>query len=144
MGDTPPALAGDSAAEMPLPPAYLKNAGALVKAFGYWPGFHDAPVLAFHYAEEGAGRIGLTLRAHEMTPETDARGYFKLTKHHRVEFVFDGISNADLSQFLPENILFELRFSSLEEFTASGKFTVELDSAMGGDLCGSFCARRGK
>jgi len=42
------------------------------------------------------------------------------------------------------NILFGLGFPSAEEFASAGKFSVKLDSAMGGDLCGSFSARSGE
>jgi hypothetical protein len=116
-----------------------------VEVFGYWPSFHDAPVLDFGYTPDGAGVIQFTLHGWEMTPEVDERGYFKLMKHHLVDFAFQGISEADLERFTSmENILFGLGFSTPEEFTEAGKFRVQLDSAMGGDLCGCFCARSGE
>src|SRR5258708_26114252 len=126
-------------------PSYLRNTEAVVKAFGYWPSFHDAPVFDFRYAAEGLGVIGFTLHAWEMTAEVDERGYFKLIKHHLIQFAFREISDADLERFTSMgNILFELGFSTPEEFEASGKFRVDLDSAMGADLCGSFFARTGE
>jgi hypothetical protein len=125
-------------------PSYIRNAEAVVKAFGYWPSFHDAPVVGFRYDEEGDGAVDLTVHGWEMTPDVDERGFFKLIKHHLISFVFLGISDAELDQFRAENILFGLGFSSLEEFNVAGKFSVTLDSAMGGDLCGSFSARIGE
>jgi len=125
-------------------PSYLRNTEAVVKAFGYWPEFHDAAVVAFHYDREGHGVVEFALHAWEMTPEVDERGYFKLIKHHLVRFAFHDISDADLDRFtLENNILFGLDFSSSEEFEAAGKFSVDLNSAMGGDRCGSFSARSG-
>jgi hypothetical protein len=125
-------------------PSYLRNTEAVVKAFGYWPDFHDAAVVAFHYDREDHGAVGFALHTWEMTPEVDERGYVKLIKHHLVRFAFHNISDADLDRFTPENnILFELGFPSSEEFEAAGKFSVSLNSVMGGELCGSFSARSG-
>jgi hypothetical protein len=126
-------------------PPYLRNTEPVVKVFGYWPDFHDAGVFDFRYAAENSSVIGFTLHACEMTAEVDDRGYFKSIKHHLIKFAFREISDADLERFTSMgNILFELRFSTPEEFEASGKFRVNLDSAMGGDLCGSFFARTGE
>jgi hypothetical protein len=125
-------------------PSYLRNNDAIVKAFGYWPRFHDAPVLAFRFAEQAGGEVELTLHGWEMTAVVDERGYFKLIKHHRIRFVFREISNADLNRFIPENILFGMIFSSPQEFDAAGEFQVTLNSAMGSDLSGSFSARTGE
>ena len=111
----------------------------------YWPSFHDAPVIAFRYNLAGAGDIAFTLHGWQMTAEVDERGYYKLIKHHLIEFAFQEISEADLERFTSMgNILFGLGFSTPEEFEAVGKFRVLLDSAMGGDLCGSFSARKGE
>lgn len=126
-------------------PTYLRNTEAVVSAFGYWPSFHDAPVHDFRYNKEGNGEVELTLHGSEMTKEVDEQGYFKLIKHHLVKFKFRQISEANLDRFMEfENILFELGLSTLEEFEAVGKFKVSLDSAMGGDLCGSFTAGAGE
>lgn len=86
-----------------------------------------------------------TLHSWEMIPEVDERGYFKRTKHHLVRFALEDISLADLGRFTAvSHILFGLGFSSAADFQATGTFSVDLDSAMGGDLCGSFRARSGQ
>lgn len=124
-------------------PSYVRNTQAVLEAFGYWPSFHDAPVVDFRYKPEGA--VDFILHGWEMTADVDERGYFKLIKHHLVEFAFQEVSDADLERFTSMgNILFGLEFSTPEEFAAAGRFRVLLDSAMGGDLCGSFCARSGE
>lgn len=126
-------------------PTYLQNTGPVVKAFGYWPSFHDSPVVAFHLDRGGHGSVEFTLHGWEMTAEVDERGFFKLIKHHLVRFAFRGITDVDLDRFTSMgNILFGLRFSSAEEFAAARKFSVDLDLAMGGDLCGSFAADSGQ
>src|SRR5689334_2843630 len=125
-------------------PSYLRNYEAVMTAFGYWPSFHDAPVLAFRFSEEAGGEVELALHGWEMTGAVDDRGYFKLIKHHLVRFVFREISDAELHQFTADNILLELGLSSPEEFEVTRKFGVTLDSAMGSDLCGSFSASTGE
>ena len=126
-------------------PSYLRNSETVVKAFGCWPRFHDAPVIALRYDRGGQGAVEFTLHGWMMTPEVDERGYFKLTKHHLVRFAFQRILDADLDRFTAvSNVLFGLRFSRAEDVQASGIFSVVLDSAMGGDRCGSFLARTGE
>ena len=125
---------------MPPIPTYLRNHQAVIDAFGYWPDFHDSPVLSFRADGDS---IVLEVEAWEMTDEVDAQGYFKLTKRRTVGFEFHDIVSTDLEQFIPENILFELGFSSDGERQEQGFFKVVLDSAMGSDLCGEFCVRAG-
>jgi hypothetical protein len=46
---------------MILTPSYLRNNEAVVEAFGYWPSFQDAPVLAFRFTQEAGGEVEMTL-----------------------------------------------------------------------------------
>jgi hypothetical protein len=124
-------------------PSYLENSGAVVSAFGYWPAFHDAAVHHFLFSAKDGGSVELLIHGWEMTGVVDERGYYKLVKHHLVKFMFRDITEADLNKFIPDNILFELGFSSTEEFKTNGTFRVTLDSAIGGNLCGSFSAKSG-
>ncbi|MHA3770459.1 hypothetical protein ACXR0O_02855 [Verrucomicrobiota bacterium sgz303538] len=126
---------------MPEAPRYIRNYEAVVSAFGRWPSFHDSPVLAFKHVDD---HIALTVHVWEITSQVDERGYFVSDKHHIVRFAFHGVTRTDLEQFIPQNILFALEFSLCSEFDATGQFTVGLDSAMGGDLCGSFTATFGE
>jgi hypothetical protein len=79
-----------------------------------------------------------------MTREVDSRGYFVLTKKHEIGFRFSGIATAELDDFIPNNILFELAFSPVAHQQTTGQFQVDLDSAMGGDMCGRFTATNGE
>lgn len=134
----------DSSRDMNSPPSYLRSYEAVVRAFGLWPDFHDAPVLAFKYTEGGAGVVELALLVWETTGLLDRRGYLILAKRHLVRFAFRGITDADLSQFIPANILFGLGLSNPEEVDVTDKFEVTLDSAIGSEFCGSFVARTGE
>ena len=122
-------------------PNYIRNHEAVVSAFGYWPSFHDATVLSFEHKSDS---ITLAVHVWEMTSQLNPQGYFVLHKHHIVRFSFRGIVQTDLTHFISANILFELLFSPCSEFDDAGRFTVGLESAMGGDLCGSFTATFGE
>ena len=122
-------------------PTYLRDFKRVVDAYGYWPDFHDSPVLRFKYEN---GSIELEVKAWEMTSEKDDDGYFKLIKKHRIRFRFSGIISTDLGNFTPENILFKLGFSSSANRDSNGQFSVDLESAMGSDLSGSFSAKFGE
>ncbi len=121
-------------------PTYLKDHQAVIDAFGYWPSFHDAPVRDWRLSADSAF---LELETWEMTSEVDDKGYFVLTKRHFIGFEFADFVTTDFRSFGSDNILFELGFSSAEDFKSTGSFSVELDSAMGSDRCGSFRARSG-
>ncbi len=88
--------------------------------------------------------IELDVETWEMLRETDARGYFRTTKHHQIGLRFSGVFDMDLERFIANNILDCLRFSTPEEFDRNGAFSVGLESAMGGDLEGRFHARSGE
>ena len=122
-------------------PHYIRNHEAVVSVFGYWPSFHDAPVLAFEHISDS---ITLAVHVWEMTSQKNLEGYFILHKHHIVRFGFRGVTQTDLTHFISKNILFELVFTPSSDFDATGRFTVGLESAMGGDLCGSFAATYGE
>lgn len=129
---------------MSAAPLYLQNSEAVLRAFGYWPSFHDAPVMAFRYAAGSGSGVELVLHGSELTRDWTRGGRFEAIKHHLVRFAFHDIADEELTGFEPENVLFGLEFSSAEEFAATGKFKVTLDSAIGGDLSGSFSARAGE
>src|SRR5580658_2723799 len=94
-------------------PRYIRNYESVVSAFGYWPSFHDAPVVAFEHTAES---ITLAIHAWESTSQTDEKGYYILHKHHIIRFAFRGVTKTDIAHFIPQNILFQLVFSSPAEF----------------------------
>jgi len=122
-------------------PTYIKNFQRVVDTYGYWPSFHDSPVLKFAVDSD---TIQLEVKAWEMTSEVDAKGYFVLTKKHNIGFIFTGLVSTELDAFIPENILYDLGFTPLDEHNSQGYFNIELDSAMGSDLCGRFSATVGE
>jgi hypothetical protein len=125
-------------------PSYLDHYQEVIKAFGYWPDFHDAPVISCSFRDGSDSTLDLALQAWEMTDELDARGYFIARKHHLVYFRFAGITEAEVHYFTDVgNILFRISFSPVEQFHQRGRFLVGLESAMGGDMGGKFYAEAG-
>lgn len=122
-------------------PSYLQGHENVVSAYGRWPSFHDAPVIRW---ANHADVIELEVEAGEMTSEVDAQGYYVIAKRCLVAFRFTAIIATELDVFLPENILFELGFSSVADLAMNGSFEVVLDSAMGSDLGGRFTATSGE
>src|SRR5262249_26758675 len=111
-------------------PSYLQNCEAVVNAFGYWPSFHDAPVLSFLRNQAPPGAVELEIHGWVMTNEVDDHGYYKLINHHLVRFRFVGITDAQVDQFTTGNILFGIRFSTPDDFKSQGRFEVRMDSAI--------------
>jgi hypothetical protein len=99
---------------MPLPVGLESIAGAeqLCEWFGYWPDFHDAEVLKFHLQ---AGKpSSVTVHTWEMTSKVNTQGHYELTKHAVVEFVLEGIINANLVDLWDHSILLDLGVEKTE------------------------------
>lgn len=125
-------------------PTYLDNFERVIDAYGYWPSFHDSPVLRFQVGHlSNPDVVELELEAWEMTSAVDDAGYFILTRRHHIGFLFSGLISTDLTHFIPDNILSALTFSSADDRQAQGWFAVELESAVGSEFCGRFAARWG-
>jgi hypothetical protein len=122
-------------------PKHVRGVDLVLNAFGYWPSFHDARIEGVRL-DTGPGGVTFKLRAFEMTSETDARGYFRLTKHHDVRFRFEDLADVSISE--RDDTLFRLDIAN--ELGSDGRFLVVLDSATGSEsegYGGSFRARSG-
>jgi hypothetical protein len=124
-------------------PTYLPGYEAVVAAFGYWPSFHDAPLLSLEQSPADAS-LAMLIHADEMTRDVDERGFFGSIKHHLVRFGFSGVRDLALRQFDVPNTLFEIVFSDPAEFSSTGRFTVTLQSVMGGGCDATFTAASGE
>lgn len=122
-------------------PTYLPGYEAVVAAFGYWPSFHDAPLLSFEHSDAS---LAMVIHADEMTRDVDERGFFGSIKHHLVRFRFSGVHDLQVRQFDVPNTLFEIVFSDPAEFSSTGRFTVTLQSVMGGGCDATFTAASGE
>jgi hypothetical protein len=89
--------------------ARLPGGPALIEWFGFVPSFHDAVVERLEIADHSAT---LALKAHRMTNEVDADGYFVLDRHVVVTLHFAEVSVIALNGNAAA-IIFELRIRRL-------------------------------
>jgi hypothetical protein len=130
-------------------PKHLEAVERVVRAFGYWPSFHDATLREIHHDESGKGAVLFTLGAFEMTREVEERvsngvmgRYFILTKHHDVSFRFDDVTEVVFPTH--GDCLSVLEIGN--ERDDDGRFLVVLESSIGHQSEGygaSFRARTG-
>jgi hypothetical protein len=130
-------------------PKHVEGVERVIRAFGYWPSFHDAKLRGVHHDESGKGAVMFTLEAFEMTHEVEERvwngvmgRYFLLTKHHDVCFRFEDVAEVVLPT--RDDVLGVLEIGN--ERDDDGRFLVVLDSAIGlprEGFGGSFRARSG-
>ena len=110
----------------------VPGAQDLLDWFGDWPGFHDAEVISLHLNRRAAST--LVVHTWRMTNEVDAKGYYVQDKHVVVEFSVSDVTDAELSGFSHQNVVFGLTISKGE----SG-FTIDLDPSYG--IGGTIVAR---
>jgi hypothetical protein len=79
-----------------------------------------------------------------MTHEVNAEGFYILIKHHAIRFLFHDVADVELRQFDVPNTLFEMRFSPPRDEHSTRRFTVELQSVLGGDCVAIFAAASGE
>jgi hypothetical protein len=109
--------------EAPVP-VHLLGHEKVVKAFDYWPVFHDSELRSLTldrnrilFGEIGNARIEMIVHAFEWTkPLGDSTPAFN---HHLVHFEFEEVSDVELSGFNHQNALFELIFKPVLESEAS-------------------------
>jgi len=99
----------------------------LVEWFGYAPRFHDAEVLSVILDREDSGSCAIKLHGFEMTNEVDTDGYFVLTKHVVVTFVFRDLTETELGGFNTQNALMGITI----ERGLDGQFRMEIEPAWG-------------
>lgn len=126
-------------------PSFIQNHEAVVSAFGCWPSFHDALLLAFR---EHDGYVELRIHGWILTNDVDASGYYISTHHHEVTFRFEGVTDAQLeglnlceSEF-GTNILSHLDFKKIE--SADDVFEVTVESVVDPRFDARFKATRGR
>lgn len=116
-------------------PVPVRNADQLLAAFGYWPSFHDAEV---HNAELDRGNaeapppVTLALHVFDYDGTVDERGYYRIRTSVLVTLRFNGISNLELRDFGPQNVIMGLQLNH----EVDGGISVELSPSYG--LSGSF------
>jgi len=117
----------------------------VLKAFGYWPAFHDAEVRSLVLDRNGAlfdkvadARVDLYLHALEWT-----KAEKPMFNHHLVHLRFHDVEELALQGFNHQNAIFELKIEEhIRHPETPRQLKVTLLPAFG--LAGSFCAASGR
>jgi len=131
-------------------PAYLENHEAVLRAFGYWPSFHDGEIITLVmdrsrilFDRVHNARIEIVIHGWEMTNEVTDQGFFKLQKHHLIHFEFEDVRDVSLTGFNHQNAVLSLSFEELLlDVVGNHCFKVTFDPAHG--IGGDFTSFRGR
>lgn len=89
-------------------PAGVRNAAALVEAFGYWPSFHDAEVHRIELDRGGAGHAPcatFVLHVFDHDGAVDEKGYWQRRVSVVAVLRFDDIKDLHLGGFGKQNVI---------------------------------------
>lgn len=123
------------------PPELFEGAELLTNWFGKWPSFHDAEILSVTMHRAGSDPhghrrpiISVEMHAFQMTPETDGKGFFKLTKHCVMTLVFEGVEGMALHDFNHQNVIGGIAASVGVGEDGSRRILVQFSPIYGMDL----------
>ena len=126
---------------MPEIESLIQGSEKLTGIFGYWPSFHDAEVIDFHFwrgeVEPDEQRYVfpvLTVKLHvwKLTDQTDERGYLVLRHHRLTTLRLHDVDEFSMEGFNNQNAIFELFIEQRERSDGpSPFFFVEFKPAFG-------------
>jgi hypothetical protein len=119
------------------PHALIEGHAKVESAFGRWPSFHDAEVHRIVF-ERAMPSVEVVIHAWNMSDEVNEKGQYRLTHHHLVSLVFDGVSEVKLDGFNHQNVLSDLLIEPIQ----GGQLRVELCNCFG--VSSSFIAKRAR
>jgi Immunity protein 50 len=122
----------------------------VLSAFGRWPSFHDAEVHKVildrkRLVANGASYSSVELLVHgwNMTTDITEQGHYKHEASNLVHFLFDYVTDLELSGLNHQNVLDGLELTlQMDEHTGKTSISVELCHCWG--LSGGFKARQAK
>jgi hypothetical protein len=111
-------------------PTGVANAEAIVSAFGFWPSFHDAEILRATL-DRGSGderpSITIVVHAFESDGSVDEKGYYQIVTSVLVTLKCRDVSESELRDLGPQNVLSSIDFES----TAEGEVRVTFGPCYG-------------
>lgn len=126
--------------------AAIRNAEALTRVFGYWPGFHDAEVVRLKLDRGGGREADPSLEADvyvfEMTSEVGPDGTYVLRHRTLVTLLFEGIDGLEMTGFNQQNVLMCLTIAESGTREESADLTCEVTFEGSWGLSGRFLCRR--
>lgn len=122
------------------PPVGIVNSDAVSSAFGFWPSFHDAEVHRVVLDRGSGERPSITVAVHAFASDgtVDEKGYHRIATSVLVTFRFVDVSESELRDLGPQNVLSSLEF----EADSHGMVRVQLQPCYG--LSGSLLCREVK
>jgi hypothetical protein len=81
----------------------VPGADEVVRWFGEWPSFSDAEVLEIVLRRKG--RSSILVHVWRMTGEVNAEGHFVLDRHAVITVWLEGITDLELGDFSPQNVI---------------------------------------
>ena len=119
----------------------ISGSQKLTSIFGYWPSFHDAEIIDFHFwrgdfdpKQERYVFPVLTVKLHvwELTKEVDQRGFLVLRHHTLSTLRFHNVEEFRMQGFNHQNAIFELFIEQQERTDGpSPFFSVEFRPSFG-------------
>ncbi len=118
----------------------VQDSDKILSVFGYWPSFHDAEIINFHWwrgnvdPEKGLFQFPvLTLDLHhwELTKEVNPAGYYVLRHHTRTTLTFHDVMSVQIDgSSTHQNVILSLFIQQLQrEQRPSPYLAVEIDGA---------------
>ena len=127
----------------------IENSDLLAALFGHWPNFHDGEIrqLRIDATHHRGPSVEIDLEVAEMSPDVDARGYYKDRQRARTTLRFENVGSLRLEGIYSQNVLGELRIEPAgpEDFdevlgaddpSGRRRYRVDWPSALG--MAGSF------
>ena len=131
----------------------IENSASLVALFGHWPNFHDGEIrqVRIDTGDHDGPAVEIDFEVAEMSPDVDARGYYKDRQRARTTLRFENVGSLRLEGLYSQNVLGELRIerAGAEDFDevlgaddprARRRYRVDWSSALG--MAGSFICDR--
>jgi len=93
----------------------IPGAAVVSSWYGRWPSFHDAEVLELSLKRSGISRLRLhAWNTPLQASNVNQQGYLRTDKHAVVVFEMQGITDLELSDFSPQNVLAGLTVANAE------------------------------
>jgi Immunity protein 50 len=119
-------------------PVYIRGHEKVVDTYGYWPSFHDSPVLSLEHDEAGS-TADLVVEVFEA-----GRAEGSLVNRHSIVLRLFGVTTVNFRQFRLPNTILEMTFDPVSAMKGRGRFNVGLVSVTGGDCTAGFVAESGE
>ncbi|UBM27039.1 immunity 50 family protein [Pseudomonas sp. p1(2021b)] len=103
-------------------PSCVQNSGKVVKALGFWPGFHDAEVISVSASRSGVGnptsssaRLCVNVRYYKEIGQGTADYEVVCFQNLLIEFLFDDLRFFSVEDFNHQNVIDAIEFLRVDD-----------------------------